>query len=159
MAVVGLFETVQGAPAFVDALADAGITRPHPLGVVLAALGSVVLGLVALGPERTRRYLALARGQKEVVLLEHLTVAHRLNEAFRCSPDGEHLREIEAKLSDWLQRSRTLLVEHAPHTVVRYERRLRFLPSTGRPPDGDAFEAHGVLLDAIDAYEEALRSR
>lgn len=59
--VVGLLETVQGAPNAIDWLADAGVTKSPTLGVILAAIALVVVGLTALGPVRVKRWLALAR--------------------------------------------------------------------------------------------------
>lgn len=63
-ALLGLIETLQGAPSAVRWLEDAGVTQPHVLGPILVVVASIILGLVALGPERVRRWLALARGQE-----------------------------------------------------------------------------------------------
>lgn len=61
--VLGLIETAQGAPGAVKWLRDAGITQSHTLGVVLAATATIIVGLVALGPERVKHWSAIARGQ------------------------------------------------------------------------------------------------
>jgi hypothetical protein len=69
--VLGLIETAQGAPSVVKGLKDAGVTQPHTLAVILAAAVTLILGLVfallALGPERVKHWLALARGQDSPV--------------------------------------------------------------------------------------------
>ena len=53
-----------GAPSAVKWLSDAGITTSHAFGIVLSAVAALLLGGVALGPERVKRGWALARGQE-----------------------------------------------------------------------------------------------
>lgn len=58
---VGLFallnfvETVQGAPQAVHALSKVGVAHPQTLGIALSAAAALILGLLALGPDRVRR--------------------------------------------------------------------------------------------------------
>jgi hypothetical protein len=60
----GLVETVQGAPHAAEWLADAGVAESRTLGVILAAIVLVIVGLVALGPVRVKHWLAVARGHE-----------------------------------------------------------------------------------------------
>jgi hypothetical protein len=63
--VLGVIETALGAPSAIKWLKDAGVTHSQTLGLVLAVVVSFIFGLTALGPERVKHWLALARGQDE----------------------------------------------------------------------------------------------
>jgi hypothetical protein len=65
-ALLGLIETIQGAPEAVDALSKAGVASPQMLGIVLSAIVVLILGLVALGPHRVRHWLSSILGEPVV---------------------------------------------------------------------------------------------
>ncbi len=83
--VLGVIETAQGAPQALKWFKDAGVTQSPTLGVILAGLAVVLVGLVALGPERVKRWAALARGELTPPTHGRLRV-ERLPDTLRAPP-------------------------------------------------------------------------
>lgn len=173
LAALNFLELVQGAPAAVDWLSDAGVASASILGPVLAAALAMVFGLLAVGPER-----AIAWGQRlrsgeaaSVRVVEHprdvrvpLHTAPRLEvseaEMARIAADR---KQATTPLERWLEerlRAQTLI---AQERAVRGERAYLAAMHTwdvenveglygdlmaGRPPTGIAPE----LVESYRAY-------
>src|SRR5271156_5722993 len=61
--VFGVIETAEGAPGVIKQLEKAVITSSHTAGLILAIVITIAFGLLALGPDRVKHWLAAARGQ------------------------------------------------------------------------------------------------
>lgn len=96
--VLGVIETAEGAPQAVRGLKDAGVTQPHTLGPILAAVITVIAVLVALGPERVKRWWALAHGQEPAQVQQPQGVLHDHNADSQREPEPYAPR---AKRATW----------------------------------------------------------
>jgi hypothetical protein len=64
-ALLNFVETIQGAHQAVKALSEVGVAHPQALGIALSAGAALILGLIALGPDRVRRgWCAISGGSR-----------------------------------------------------------------------------------------------